>query len=208
MVPTLFYFLLVAYSSLSLIEARECEPFVHIISSGFDRSSLPEIRAKEYEDAMIKNLQNPVVKAYHIFWETGIDHGSLSFLDEKLKRKIIHAKTNVGRIRYVDGFKYSNDNKELNDQVVAFINADIVLGKGFDCENLSNDKLPLNKMYIPIRKEDDSCPGWKNSEYKCDCRKWSYQNVLSNCFDTYIFRAPVPERLALEESTGFLMGGK
>ena len=120
--------------------------------------------------------------------------------------KLRIAGEGVGRMRYVDGIRYANEH--LQDQVVVLTNADLLLGEGFNCKNLNPQRLPRgSKMLIPVRKEDNSCPQWRTSGYSCDCSMWPATNSLAYCYDTYIFRAPLPPQLASDEATGFLMGG-
>ena len=197
-------------------------PFVHIIQSAVDLTTrnISRKRSQEYISTLKSNLEHPSVKGVHLIWEHDVDMGAYALHStstaEWLQRygnKIVHARKNNGRMRFFDAISYANT--ELAGEVVLLTNSDIHLGAGFAADALNRVTLPVNTVLIPIRKEaectlDSNTLKPKHGSKPCDCRVQPL-GVLKgawNCFDSYMFRAPLPVGAQDERHFSMLTGGQ
>lgn len=192
--------------------ATACSPFLHVlISAAWNGPNISASRSAEYKASLRATLEYPFVKAVHLMWEGRLDSEFIGNMPSRLQAKVVHASTQHGRLRFLSAAQYVNSHIPKG-AVVLLTNADIVVKGGFDCGSLDEDKLPLNTVLIPQRMEADCHYDGHQKPATCDCRTdlslGESHTRLLNCFDSYIFRAPLPDALLTETRIGFMVGGQ
>ena len=112
-------------------------------------SPLDDLRTKELEAALLKNLDSPFIEKMHLFVD---DHEALNRLHvlSNNSEKIIIIEVGKKPI-YTDIFKYIVD--KLKDKICMIINADIYL---LECEEKLIEKIKTEKLcYALTRHEHD-----------------------------------------------------
>ena len=198
-------------------------PFIHIIQSAVDLArNISRKRSQEYINTLKLNMEHPSVKGVHLIWENDVDMRLYALKSTSTKewlqrygKKIVHARKNIGRMRFFDAISYANT--ALAGEVVLLTNSDIHVGPGFTADALNRDTLPVNTVLIPIRKEgectlDSGTLKPKNAglQSPCDCRVQpaGVPKGAWNCFDSYMFRAPLPVSAQDERHFNMLIGAQ
>ena len=192
--------------------AAACSPFLHVlISAAWNSPNISASRSAEYKASLRATLEYPFVKAVHLMWDGMLDSEFIGSMPRRLRTKVVHASTHHGRLRFLSAAQYVNS-RIPKGEVVLLTNADIVVKGGFDCGSLDEDKLPYNTVLIPQRVEADCHYDGQKKPATCDCRTdllpgESHTRML-NCFDSYVFRAPLPDKILTETRIGFMVGGQ
>jgi len=177
---------------------------VHVLVNGVDLGSHKhESRMREYHQTLSANLAHPQVHSVHVLWERKIPRQWLAALPAPSLAKLV-STIDHGRIKFVDAVRYAN--QHLVGQVVLLTNADIQLdGSGFG--TLTTDALPHNTVLVPQRSERPCVTQRSDGGPMCQCSDFAVGS-MANCFDSYIFRAPLPRQLLLGGALDFQLGGQ
>ena len=193
-------------------------PLLHVIISGIDPPPgkgrpISSIRLQEYREAFIKTLGNPEVKRLHVLAERGaMPQFIASTLDSlpvpEHREKVLLGRTNVGRLTFSAAIQYANEAVPRGEAALV-TNADIAVESGFSCDNLGQGTLLEDTLLIPQRFEDDGCPSTPHYGEVCDVRHFMAKDNQPDCFDSYLFKAPLrPQEITNGTNFDILTGGE